>query len=143
MRSKVVLVFLLLSINAPASQHGHAKDDIAKKAASCAAYFTALSKMPGTTSDHRERSQDFKAQSYVLSAKLSNRGLAEVRVNLALAEIIETLDKATVNWTAIIDPYDAECKSLLDEYKDRIRFWRIEHINEPRELRGVSEYRNA
>lgn len=143
MYRKYVLLSILLSAPVYAGNYGDVENSIAREAASCAAYFTAISKMPGLSSDHREQSQDLNAQSYLLSSKLTNKGLAGVRVELALAEIVETLHKVDVNWSVIIDRHDNACRALIHEYQDRIRFWRNEYLQEPNTIKKAGKYGNA
>ncbi len=124
-RSKlaVFLSTLLLSFSALAFDEERAINNIAHDFAICSAYFTIISGMPQLPAKDKENYTEAGFAMYAASIALTNKNAATARLEMAVKEMLTTLDGKAENWSVLIHSYLDKCKQLSENPDARMAYW--------------------
>jgi len=114
---------LLLSFSAIAFDEDRAINNMAHDLAICSAYFTVISEMPQLPTGVKEQYSNAGFVMYSASTSLTNKNSATARLEMAVQEMLTTLDGKAENWSILIHSYRDKCKELSENPDARMAYW--------------------
>ncbi len=119
----VFLSALLVSFPTLAFDEDRAINNMAHDLAICSAYFTVISEMPQLATGVKEQYSTAGFVTYSASTALTNKNSATARLDLAVKEMLTTLDGKAENWSILIHSHRDKCKELLENPDARMTYW--------------------